>query len=51
MISFSLEKYPLLIFDVVLHYQLNSFKIPKMQSTLTFFPYFVYFPDLFLLQV
>ena len=27
--SFSLDKY-LLIFDVVLHQQLNAFKIPKM---------------------
>ena len=29
-ISFSLDKYSLLIFDVLLHYQLNAFKIPKM---------------------
>ena len=29
-ISFSLDKYYLLIFDVVLHYQLNAVKIPKM---------------------
>ena len=25
-----MDKYSLLIFDVVLHYQLNAFKIPKM---------------------
>ena len=30
MFSFSLDKYFLLIFNVVLHYQLNAFKIPKM---------------------
>ena len=29
-ISFPLDTYSLLIFDVVLHYQLNAFKIPKM---------------------
>ena len=29
-ISFSLDKYSLLIFDVVPHYQLNAFKIAKM---------------------
>ena len=30
MISFYLDKYSHLIFDVVLHYQLNVFKIPKI---------------------
>ena len=30
LISFSLEKYSLLIFNVVLHFQLNASKIPKM---------------------
>ena len=29
-IFFSLYKYSLLIFNVVLHYQLNAFKTPKM---------------------
>ena len=29
-ISFPMDKYSLLIFDVVLHYQLDAFKIPKM---------------------
>ena len=29
-ISFSPDKYSLLIFNVVLHYELNTFKIPKM---------------------
>ena len=29
-ISFFLGMYSLLVFDVVLHYQLNAFKIPKM---------------------
>ena len=28
--SFSLDKHSLFIFDVVLHFQLNAFKIPKM---------------------
>ena len=28
--SSSLDKYSLLIFDVVLHYQVNSFEIPKI---------------------
>ena len=55
-IAFSLlDTYSLLIFSVALHYQLNTFKIPKwpststdlswfrlkMQSTFTFFPSFV----------
>ena len=30
MISFSLDKYSLIIFDAVLHYQLNAIKFPKM---------------------
>ena len=34
-ISFSLDKYSLLFFDVVLHYQLNAFKIPKLSNTTT----------------
>ena len=64
-ISFSLDKYSLLIFDVVLHYQLNAFKIPKMSSTTTDLSWFrstmhkvhspsshlLYFPELFILQV